>query len=399
MKFCLINNLYPPFSRGGAEKIVQLIAEELLAGNHQVLLITSKPGGEPEREVLPNGLEILRIYPGNIYNLLDDFKQSSFKKIIWHVVDFFNSRFALRAIPAIKAFQPDFILTHNLKWLGMNLSRKLQKNNYKQVHTLHDFQLLEPHGSFFRFGQKNPCSNIFYQIYRAIARVCVGSPALVISPSAFVLSAHIKFNFFKLSNKQVLFNPIPTLKNESLIEKKPDRPFTVLFIGQLAKHKGAEFLTAVFKKFSCVAGERLLLVGAGDQMPALQQMAMNDSRVAVLGYKTQAELPEIFKQADLLVVPTLSLDNSPTVIYEAYTYGLPVLVSNSGGSKELVKENENGWVFASGNEQDLLAKLNSAFAARNNFSVMAEANREFIKNLQVKNYIERLLSLCRNLQN
>ncbi|MCK5590955.1 MAG: hypothetical protein KAI72_03265 [Candidatus Pacebacteria bacterium] len=43
MKICLINNLYKPYARGGAEQIVKNIADGLSKKNHLVFIIATKP--------------------------------------------------------------------------------------------------------------------------------------------------------------------------------------------------------------------------------------------------------------------------------------------------------------------------------------------------------------------
>ena len=43
MKICLVNNLYDPYQRGGAENITKIIAQNLKKQNHNVFIITTKP--------------------------------------------------------------------------------------------------------------------------------------------------------------------------------------------------------------------------------------------------------------------------------------------------------------------------------------------------------------------
>ena len=41
MKICLINNLYKPYIRGGAEKAVEVIADELVESDHDIFVIST----------------------------------------------------------------------------------------------------------------------------------------------------------------------------------------------------------------------------------------------------------------------------------------------------------------------------------------------------------------------
>jgi glycosyltransferase involved in cell wall biosynthesis len=52
------------------------------------------------------------------------------------------------------------------------------------------------------------------------------------------------------------------------------------------------------------------------------------------------------RAADVVVVPSLLYENSPTVVIEALSLGRPVSVSDIGGAAELVKKFDGGWVVA-----------------------------------------------------
>jgi len=56
---------------------------------------------------------------------------------------------------------------------------------------------------------------------------------------------------------------------------------------------------------------------------------------------------------DVLIVPSLCYENTPTVIYEALAHGIPVIVSDQGGMKELVETYRGGWLFPRGDVRAL----------------------------------------------
>ena len=70
-------------------------------------------------------------------------------------------------------------------------------------------------------------------------------------------------------------------------------------------------------------------------------------------HKVQAALAG----ADLLVVPSIWLENRPLVILEALSMGVPCLVSGSGGMAELVQPGRDGWWFDLGDAADLARVL------------------------------------------
>ena len=68
------------------------------------------------------------------------------------------------------------------------------------------------------------------------------------------------------------------------------------------------------------------------------------------------EAGDAFAEIDVLVLPSLWLENSPVVIQEAFATGCPVLTSDLGGMRELVQDGVNGRLFPPGDAK-ALAKI------------------------------------------
>ena len=67
MKICLINSLYSPYFRGGAEVVVESIAQELIALNHEVMVITL---GRKRDLIKNNQLWIYRLKTFNVFSFV-----------------------------------------------------------------------------------------------------------------------------------------------------------------------------------------------------------------------------------------------------------------------------------------------------------------------------------------
>jgi hypothetical protein len=70
-----------------------------------------------------------------------------------------------------------------------------------------------------------------------------------------------------------------------------------------------------------------------------------------------AAVPQIFAGLDVLVVPSLWIENAPIVIAEAFLAGIPVVCSDQGGMAELVEHGVAGLRFRPGDAQDLRRQL------------------------------------------
>jgi len=399
MKFCLINNLFYPLSRGGAEKVVSLLATGLQKRGH-VFVITSCPK-KLEGKKNDNSLTVYCLNPGNLYYLLEDSQQNLLTKLIWHFFDLFNYPLCFKVKKILKTIKPDFIFTHNLKGLSLRLLSLVNIFPSRQAHTLHDYQLLEPHGSFFRNGQAKDLNGLFYKAYRFLTRGLTKNCTLVISPSNFVLQKHLQYGFFLKAKTVVLPNPI-FQKDLRIENKKSSTILRLGYLGQIEKHKGVDFLIKSFKSWQQPKAE-LIIAGSGGLLQEIKDLAENAKNIKILGKIKQEDLIDFFKQIDILVVPSVWWENSPTVIYEAYAYGLPVLVSDAGGSKELVKEGSltelgSGWVFKNQNQNDLLHKLNYIYQNQAKLKEMGEKGFDFVKQFSLEKYLDQLENLCQNLK-
>lgn len=98
---------------------------------------------------------------------------------------------------------------------------------------------------------------------------------------------------------------------------------------------------------------RLLIVGSGPEQDALQALA---GKLAVAGAITftgridNAELPELYRRADLMLNPSL-VDNMPISILEALASGVPVVTTDVGGIPYLVKPEQTALLVKPGDEQ------------------------------------------------
>ena len=118
-------------------------------------------------------------------------------------------------------------------------------------------------------------------------------------------------------------------------DSKPQRQFTIGYIGRIVPEKGIEVLLRAAARMD--GDWRLRLVGGGsarDEMRALAQALRIDERVEFVGQLPSAELPAEYHKIDVLVLPSLTRPNWKEqfgrVLVEAMASGVPVIGSNSG---------------------------------------------------------------------
>lgn len=70
-----------------------------------------------------------------------------------------------------------------------------------------------------------------------------------------------------------------------------------------------------------------------------------------------ADLDAVLARIDVLVLPSLWIENHPLVLSEAWRNGIPVIATGGGGSEEVVRDGENGLLVPPGDVDALTAAL------------------------------------------
>jgi glycosyltransferase involved in cell wall biosynthesis len=125
----------------------------------------------------------------------------------------------------------------------------------------------------------------------------------------------------------------------------PEGKVVFLYVGQVIDRKGLLELIASWRPFDDIA--ILVIAGEGDKLEEAKQRTRLNRLVNVrfLGHVDYANLPELYKSADVFIIPTLE-DNWSLVVPEAMAVGLPIACSIYNGCwPELVHDGKTGKVF------------------------------------------------------
>lgn len=139
----------------------------------------------------------------------------------------------------------------------------------------------------------------------------------------------------------------------------------LLYIGSISERKGVHrFLdgAAAFARTHPSRMIKLILVGDGPMRPSLQQRSMPDNvSLQWIGGVAYEDLPTWFAKGSVVVFPTLG-DEWGVVVNEALAAGLPVLGSTySQAVEELIRDGQNGWLFAPDSQTDIAAALERVY--------------------------------------
>lgn len=317
MKIAILNNLYKPYQKGGAERIVEILKSDFEELGHQTVIITTKPDNKPNHLENP-GVYYLRSNYRNLENY------SLFFRLFWQIGNLFNLRKYFEVKRILKLEKPDIIITNNL--MGLGVLTFLVSGKSKHLHIIHDIQLLHPSGLMY-FGKEKIINSLYAKCYQRITKVVtnLNKKTVIISPSRWLLQTHQNQGLFLKHKTVVINNPFKPL-GQNIATRNRD---IFLFIGQLEKHKGIDlFIEAAnhFKNYQFVA------IGSGQ----LKEQIEDTENLVFVGQKTAAEINDFLSRSLALIVPSRCYENSPTVIYEAAALGIPVIAANLGGIPELI---------------------------------------------------------------
>lgn len=352
MKIALVSAYFYPYSQGGTEKYLLNLAKKLLLDGHNVHIIT----------VDKNNLDTYKYQNIKVFTIKDELhsddqfqKDSTPKNIKDFAEILINQRY-------------DTIHFHTLT-PAINICHiELAKKTGALVHfTAHIPAITCIHGDLMEFG-RNPCDGYVSKTrctscYLSKKGLSIFSSTLL---TEFIFLLHYPINIYKaverkkyelkrlnqLCNEIFLFtqwqkkvfieNGFDALKititsqliNRKLIpgKAKNKKISNVGFVGRISTEKGLHIL---LKAFNQIKRPDLKLHIAGisnDQNYELFLKRISSSNANVTWHFNldSGQISEFYKKIDLLVIPSISYETGPFVLFEAIENNIPIIANNLG---------------------------------------------------------------------
>lgn len=131
--------------------------------------------------------------------------------------------------------------------------------------------------------------------------------------------------------------------------EKDDSVFTFVYVGRIVKDKGINELVEAFTKLQDKYHKaRLVLVGRYESdLDPVEQVTLDrikaNPAIAAIGPQYGDDLLREYKKADCFVMPSYR-EGFPNTVMEAGAMGLPSVVTDINGSREIVISEENGLI-------------------------------------------------------
>jgi glycosyltransferase involved in cell wall biosynthesis len=149
----------------------------------------------------------------------------------------------------------------------------------------------------------------------------------------------------------------------------------LLYVGRISREKDLDLLADAYRRLRKEKlPVQLFVVGHG---PYSEALAKSLPGAVFTGYLRGTELATAYASADIFLFPSTT-DTFGNVILEAQASGLPVVVSDSGGPKELVADKANGLITKSHDVEDFTRAIRELVADRALRERMANAARDSV---------------------
>ncbi len=330
---------YPPKSVGGLSVAVRDLSEALAKQGKIVHVLTSSDPGLPNFEIV-NGVHVHRL--PIMYSYYTDFYHWQFEMnlaMIDHLI-------------AWKQAGGRIDLIHAHDWMVYTAAREIKMSfNVPMVATIHATEWGRNQGVLYSDLQKR-IHKLELQLTNEADKV-------------FVCSDYMKNevqHVFGLNpgKVEIIHNGVPLpveFVHDLTLTRKAFTPYgekMIFYVGRLVFEKGVQSLIdAMPAIINQIPNAKLIIAGTGSMESELKSRASYlGNHVKFLGYIDDQKKNELFQIADVCVIPSF-YEPFGIVALETMRYRRPLVISDTGGMKELIEHGIEGYKALPGNPESL----------------------------------------------
>jgi glycosyltransferase involved in cell wall biosynthesis len=401
--FC--SNYYPPAFVGGAELIAHEQARTLAERGWHVAVFAGDPSGCTARYALRrdnthDGLRVHRI------GLTEADLQLCHLNIV-------NSALHGTFAAVLETERPDIVHFHNLVGLSVAFIGLARRLGCRTVLTVHDHwgfcfknTRLKSETDVCRDHTRcAECQPFFandahgllpIRLRGDFVRMQLEQLDAFVSPSEYLAEAYAAAGFPR-ERIHVVWNGVDVARF-SRIEKTVSDRVRFAFIGHLGRHKGPQTLLEALALLPAGTPFVLHVVGIGEEQARLaadvRRLGLGES-VRFHGRVGRERIDAIYRETDVLILPSIWPENHPVTVTEAMASRTAVLASRIGGIPELVADGLTGDLFTPGDARELATKMLAFIREPERARRLGEAGFRRIADDTLTNQVARLEAVYR----
>ncbi len=179
-----------------------------------------------------------------------------------------------------------------------------------------------------------------------------------------------------------------------------DNDKIILFVGRIDPLKGIDKLIKALPYLRHIQGLRLVVIGGGEhsqhEIEQLQKLACSlkiQNSVAFLGLAKHEQLPYFYSAADVCVVPSY-YESFGLVALESLACGTPVVATDVGDFKSIIREGETGYVVIDNVPHRLADKIALLLSRPSTDTKSARLIRATVSKFSWSNIAEAIIRDC-----
>lgn len=317
MKILVISHEYPPIGGGGANACYYLTRGYVQKG-HEVTLVTVWYEGLEEHEVV-DGVEIFRVKSKRAHK-----EHCSFEEMLSYIVKALPLADKLQKTKKYDICQVFFGIPSGP--IGYWLKKK-----YKLPYIIR-------FGGGDIPGFQDRFKNVYKLIGPAVKIIWKNAEALVANSEGL---RQFAMDFYSKKEISIINNGVDTSRyypDESLRDKDA---INLLFVSRLIERKGLQHIIPILNQINTDKKVTLTIVGDGPYRENLEGLVKEhqvEDKVRFAGQKDKTELLPYYQEGDMFIFPS-KREGMPNAVLEAMACGLPIIMTNCEGSKELIEGN------------------------------------------------------------
>jgi len=207
----------------------------------------------------------------------------------------------------------------------------------------------------------------------------------IIVPSQFVYNSFIKQGY---EPSKLILNPLGVDTEHFKPKEKEDDVFRIIFVGQVCLRKGVQYLLVAWDNLNLKNAELVLVGGIRPDIRIILSKYSYRKDIKIFGFLE--DIVGAYNNSSLFVFPSVE-DGFGMVVTEAMACGLPVVVSDNTGAKDVVREWTDGFILPTGDVKLLKGKIQYLYDNKNEMKRMGKNAREQAERYTWKRYQKNLV--------
>ena len=360
MKILFFNYEYPPLGGGAANATAYILKEYSKISNFEVDLVTSSIDNKYHFEKIGENVNIHRLPIGKNEKNLHFQSQKDLLVYSWKAY-FFSKNLVKKE---------KYDLTHSFFTVPCGFISLILKWQFKIPYII-SLRGSDVPGYSERFS-------FLYKFIIPLVRLIWNKSFGVVANSKGLRELALRTD--SEQEIRIIYNGIDLNQFAKSKTQKVENSekFKILCVTRITPRKGIRYLIEAVKRLSQKSDNiSLRIIGEGDEKEELQELVKSlgiQNKIEFTGLVPHEKLPPYFEESDVFVLPSLNEGMSNSML-EALASGLPLIATDTGGTRELVDDGINGYIIKMKNSQDIADKIDILIQNRDLRMKMGEESR------------------------